>query len=116
MTSGRTKNIEAGSQRRASLETLLCDNGSEFTSKAIGLWSRSSGVTLHFIQLGKPVQSAYVESFNGRFRDACLNQHWFADLGEARQLVAGWRHHYNHVRLHSSLGYVTPAAFLEKAA
>lgn len=108
--------LEELGRKRALPKTLVCDNGSEFTSKAMSLWSQRSGVTLHFIQPGKPVQNAYVESFNGRFRDACLNQHWFADLGEARRLIADWRHHYNHVRPHSSLGYVAPAVFAEKAA
>ena len=108
--------LDALGQKRALPKTLVCDNGTEFTSKAMGLWSKRSGVTLHFIQPGKPVQNAYVESFNGRFRDGCLNQHWFADLGDARGLIANWRHHYNHVRPHSSLGYVAPAAFLKKTA
>ena len=103
-------------QRRALPKTLVCDNGSEFTSKAMFLWSRKAGVELHFIQPGKPVQNAYVESFNGRFRDGCLNQHCFEDLRDAKRIIADWRHHYNHVRPHSSLGYVPPAVFLENAA
>ena len=103
-------------QKRALPKTLVCDNGSEFTSKAMSLWSRKAGVELHFIQPGKPVQNAYVESFNGRFRDGCLNQHCFEDLRDAKRIIADWRHHYNHVRPHSSLGYVPPAVFLENAA
>jgi len=70
----------------------------------------------HFIQPGKPTQNALVESFNARFRDTCLNQHWFRDREDARRVIEAWRHHYNHVRAHSSLGYVPPAVFAKQAA
>lgn len=96
--------------------TLVSDNGSEFTSKAMFFWARERGVRLHFIQPGKPTQNAFVESFNGRFRDACLNQHWFRDLEAARQEIDSWRQHYNEVRPHSSLGYIPPAVFARRAA
>jgi len=95
---------------------LVSDNGSEFTSKAMFFWAWKRGVKLHFIQPGKPTQNAFVESFNGRFRDACLNQHWFRDLESARQEIDSWRQHYNEVRPHSSLGYVPPAVFARRAA
>ena len=108
--------LEELGQRRALPKTLVCDNGSEFTSKAMLVWSRRAGVALHFIQPGRPIQNAYVESFNGRFRDGCLNQHCFVGIGDARRIIDAWRHHYNHVRPHSSLGYVSPMTFLEKAA
>lgn len=97
-------------------KTIVCDNGSELTSKAMFFWSQQSGVKLHFIQPGKPTQNAFVESFNARFRDTCLNQHWFRSLHDARRIINDWRHHYNHVRPHSSLGYVPPAVFAQQAA
>lgn len=96
--------------------TIVCDNGTEMTSKAMFFWSRETGVKLNFIQPGKPTQNAFVESFNGKFRDGCLNQHWFRNLSEARNIIDNWRKHYNEVRPHSSLGYQPPAVFAEKAA
>jgi len=95
---------------------LVMDNGPEFTSKALFFWSRKTGVKLHFIQPGKPTQNAFVDSFNGKFRDGCLNQHWFRDLDDARRIFEGWREHYNAVRPHSSLGYIPPAIFESKVA
>ncbi len=85
-------------------------------SEAMFFWSQRRQVKLHFIQPGKPTQNAFVESFNGRFRDGCLNQHWFRDLADARQIIDAWRQHYNAVRPHSSLGYKPPAWFEEQAA
>jgi len=95
---------------------LVCDNGSELTSKAMFFWSQKSGTKLHFIQPGKPMQNAFVESFNGTFRDNCLNEHWFKNLNDARQIINAWRHDYNHVRPHSSLGYVPPMEYAKRAA
>ena len=74
-------------ERRPLPKTLVCDNGMELTSKAMFSWSARNGTTLHFIQPGKSAQNAFVESCNARFRDNCLNQHWFRDLHEARQLI-----------------------------
>lgn len=71
---------------------------------------------LRFIQPGKPTQNAFVESFNGRFRDSRLNQHWFKDLDDAKRIIADWRKHYNEVRPHSALGYTPPARFEKRAA
>ena len=88
----------------------------ELTSNAMFLWSACSSATLHFIQPGKPTQNAFVESFNARFRDNCLNQRWFRDLHEARQPIENWRRHYNYERPHSSLGYATPAKYATRAA
>ena len=96
--------------------TLVCDNGPEFTGKAMFFWSQRSGVKLHFIQPGKPTQNAFVESFNGKFRDYCLNLHWFASLDDARSTIDHWRDHYNHVRPHRSLGKKPPAVFAREAA
>ena len=97
-------------------KTIVCDNGPEFTSKAMFFWTKESGVKLHFIQPGKPTQNAFVESFNGKFREYCLNLHWFASLKDARSTIHGWRHHYNHVRPHRSLGKKPPAVFAKEAA
>lgn len=95
---------------------LVSDNGTELTSKAMFLWAQRTGVTLHFIQPGKPTQNALVESFNGKFRDRCLNQHWFTSLDDARRSIDAWRTHYNEVRPHSALGYLPPAVFARQAA
>ena len=73
--------------QRAPPETIVTDNGPEFTSKAMFLWSQRTGVPLRFIQPGKPIQNALVESFNGKFRDACLNEHWFIDITDARRSI-----------------------------
>lgn len=103
-------------EQRSLPRTIVCDNGPEFTSKAMFFWSKKYGVTLHFIQPGKPTQNAFVESFNGKFRDYCLNLHWFASLSDARSTIDGWRHHYNHVRPHRSLGKKPPAVFAQEVA
>jgi putative transposase len=97
-------------------KSIVCDNGTEMTSKSMFFWSREKGVQLNFIQPGKPTQNAFVESFNGKFRDSCLNQHWFRSLAEARRIIDEWRTHYNQVRPHSSLGYQPPSVFAKKAA
>ncbi len=95
---------------------IVLDNGPELTSKAMFLWSQRTGVKLNFIQPGKPVQNAFCESFNGTFRDNCLNQHWFMSLKEARSVINEWRRHYNEERPHSSLGYQPPATFAKLQA
>lgn len=94
---------------------IVLDNGPELTSKAMFLWSQKTGVKLNFIQPGKPIQNAFVESFNGRFRDTCLNEYWFTSLDDARRTINEWRHHYNEVRPHSALGYIPPASFARRA-
>jgi putative transposase len=80
------------------------------------IWSRNAGVKLRFIRPGKPTRNAFVESFNGKFRDGCLNQHWFRDLLDARRTISAWVHHYNEVRPHSSLGYKPPAVYAREVA
>jgi putative transposase len=92
-------------------ETLVLDNGTEFTSRAFLGWAEKRGITLHFIDPGKPNQNAFIESFNGRFRDECLNLHWFESLPDARLTIEEWRIDYNEVRPHSSLGNLTPSEF-----
>lgn len=90
---------------------LQVDNGSEFQSKALNLWAHQHQVHLHFIRPGKPVENAFIESFNGKFRDECLNQHWFLSLSEARRIIETWRITYNTARGHRSLNRLTPAQF-----
>ena len=90
---------------------LVIDNGPELISKALDLWAYRRGVRLHFIDPGKPIQNAFIESFNGKFRDECLNEHWFLGLEDARQTIEAWRRDYNAERPHSSLGYKTPEEF-----
>jgi putative transposase len=87
------------------------DQGPEFTGKALDQWAYQNGVELKLIQPGKPMQNGYIESFNGKFRDECLNEHWFTDLAHARELINQWRMDYNENRPHSSLGYRTPLEF-----
>lgn len=95
-------------------KSIISDNGPEFTGKAMAKWSESTGVIHHFIEPGKPTQNAYIESFNGRIRDECLNMYWFSDLKEARRIIEEWRKDYNTNRPHSALKYKTPAAFKEE--
>ncbi len=90
---------------------LVCDNGPEFTSQVLDQWAYERGITLQFIRPGKPIENAYVESFNGRLRDECLNENWFATLDDARVTIERWRQEYNAGRPHSSLGDRTPAEF-----
>jgi putative transposase len=105
------RTLDALAVSRGLPEKIVSDNGPEFTSKAMFLWSQSTGVKLHFIQPGKPTQNAFVESYNGKFRDACLNEHWFVTIADARRTIETWRIHYNTVRPHSSLGNKTPEQF-----
>ena len=92
-------------------ETIVVDNGSEFTSKALDQWAWQRGICLHFIQPGKPVQNAFVESMNGKFRAECLSQSWFTSLGDAQRIISQWRDDYNRVRPHKSLGGMTPEQY-----
>ena len=71
---------------------------------------------LHFIRPGKPIENCFVESFNGKFRDECLSEHWFRDIAHARRIIEAWRRDYNEVRPHSALGNVPPREFAERAA
>lgn len=90
---------------------IAVDNGPEFVSKALDAWAYQNGVQLEFSRPGKPTDNAFAESFNGRFRDECLNQHWFASLEEVQQTVEAWRIEYNTVRPHRALSQQTPAAW-----
>ena len=99
-------------ETRGAPEGLVVDNGPEFTGKALDAWAHRHGVQLHFIRPGKPIENAYVESFNGKFRDECLNENWFTDVDDARIKIEAWRQDYNEMRPHSSLGNLTPAQFV----
>ncbi len=103
--------LERVAARRPRPRQLVLDNGPELAGATLDRWAAEHGVELRFIDPGKPVQNAIVESFNGRLRDECLNEQWFLSLPDARRLIEDWRHDYNHERPHSALGYQTPAAF-----
>ena len=90
---------------------IRTDQGPEFTGKALDQWAYEKGIELRLIEAGKPTQNAYIESFNGKFRDECLNEHWFKTLAEAREIISLWRQDYNQARPHSALDYQTPAEF-----
>ncbi|AJX56678.1 integrase core domain protein [Burkholderia mallei] len=95
-------------------KAVRTDQGPEFTSRALDQWAYANGVTLKLIQAGKPTQNAYIESFNGKFRDECLNEHWFTTLAHARAVIAAWRQDYNEQRPHSALNYLAPSEFAAK--
>jgi putative transposase len=99
------------SERGAYPQTLVMDNGPELTSLAVLAWSSRTRVQLHYIAPGRPTQNAFIESFNGKFRDECLNDNIFSSLAEARKIIESWRFHYNHFRPHQSLGQLTPIEF-----
>ena len=90
------------------------DNGPEFTSRAFLAWTSLHGIRHILIQPGRPMQNGYIESFNGKFRDECLNEQWFQSLPQARDCIAEWRKDYNEVRPHSSLGRIPPAQFAQQ--
>jgi putative transposase len=94
---------------------IVSDNGTEFVSRAILRFAEDTGIEWHYIAPGKPIQNAFVESFNGRLRDECLNEHAFASLAEARRIIEAWRTDYNTVRPHSSLGGLTPSTFASRS-
>ena len=91
--------------------TIRTDQGPEFTCRALDQWAFEHGVELRLIQPGKPTQNGFIESFNGRFRDECLNEHWFSDVNHARKTISEWRQDYNECRPHSTLNYQTPSEF-----
>ena len=90
---------------------VVSDNGTEFTSNAILAWADENAVEWHYIAPGKPMQNGFVESFNGRLRDECLNEHLFDGLADARRIIAAWRADYNEERPHTSLDGLTPSEF-----
>ncbi|MBB6188011.1 transposase InsO family protein [Rhodanobacter sp. MP7CTX1] len=92
------------------------DNGKEFCGRAVLTWAHGRGVTLRLIEPGKPNQNAYIESFNGRLRDECLNEHWFTSMAHAKVVIEAWRREYNEERPKKSLGGLTPAAYALRLA
>lgn len=110
------RELEAVIARRGRPAMIVSDNGTELTSRAVLDWTNRSGVEWHYIAPGKPTQNAFVESFNGRFRDECLNEEVFTSLAEARILIERWRLDYNQVRPHSAHGGLTPQAALMRSA
>jgi putative transposase len=109
-----TRVLDQAARFRGYPKAIRTDQGPEFTGKALDQWAYKHGVQLKLIQAGKPTQNAFIESFNGRFRDECLNDHWFTTLAEARILIVAWRRDYNLHRPHSALDYLTPAEFAAK--
>jgi len=107
--------LDAVVAERGAPQTIKVDNGSEFISKAMDRWAYEHGVELDFSRPGTPTDNAKVESFNGRFRQECLNEHWFLSLADARSKIADWRRYYNESRPHSALQWATPAEFARQA-
>jgi putative transposase len=104
--------LDAANQERGCLpESITVDKGSEFCSRALEAWAMTNQVQLCFIRPGRPVENGFIEDFNGRLRDECLNVEWFASLEDARRKLAKFREHYNRERPHSSLADRTPSAF-----
>ncbi len=95
---------------------ITIDNGPEFADQLLDAWAYAHSVTLDFIEPGKPTQNGYLECFNGKFRDECLNMHWFASLAQARARIQDWKKEYNDARPHSALQHLAPAVFAHTLA
>jgi len=106
--------LDRAARFRGYPQAIRTDQGPEFTGKALDQWAFQHGVELKLIQAGKPTQNAFVESFNGKLRDECLNEHWFHSLDHAGAILRQWRQDYNEHRPHSMLGYKTPAEAAEE--
>jgi putative transposase len=106
--------LEALSAHRPLPKAITVDHGTEFTSKALDEWAYRRGVTLDFIRPGKPVENAFIESFNGRLRDECLNVYAFESIAHAQAIINAWRADYNHHRPHGALGHLTPSEYAEQ--
>jgi putative transposase len=111
-----TRILDGICAQRGTPAVIRTDNGAEFTGKAMLNWAHRRGVALRLIEPGKPNQNAYVESFNGRLRDECLNEHWFMSLAHARALIEAWRREYNDERPKKSLGGLTPSQYAKQLA
>lgn len=98
--------------KRGMPKSISVDNGPEFAGHVLDQWAFENGVKLNFIRPGKPVENAYIESFNGRFRDECLNENWFTNLRDAQEKIEAWRIDYNRHRPHTSLGGLSPEEFV----
>jgi putative transposase len=109
------RTLDRLSEERGLPKAIVCDNGPEFQGQALDFWAHRHGVALSFIQPGKPVQNAFIESFNGKLRDECLNENYFTSLIDAKTTIEAWRRDYNDTRPHSSLGDLTPTEFAMKS-
>jgi len=107
-----TRVLEQLCSVRGAPVVIQSDNGPEFTSQAMDQWAYAHGVRLQFIEPGEPIRNAFIESFNSRLREECLNEHVFVSLDDARRKIEQWRIHYNRERPHSSLGYLPPEEFV----
>ena len=106
-----TRLLDQAALLRGYPKAVRTDNGPEFTSRVFLAWTQIHGIRHILIQPGQPTQNAYIESFNGKFRDECLNEHWFVNLCQAKATISAWRHDYNEVRPHSSCQRMPPTAF-----
>ena len=111
-----TRVLDRVAIKRGLPDSITVDNGPEFAGRTLDLGAYARWVHLHFVDPGKPVQNAYIESFNGRLRDECLNEHWFMSLPEARSVAEAWRDDYSAVRPHNAVGNRTPEEFAERVA
>ena len=111
-----TRVLDRLSLSRGLPKVIRSDNGKEFCGKAMVEWAHARGVDLRLIEPGKPNQNAYIESFNGRLRDECLNEHWFTTLLPARTIIETWRREYNEERPTRTLGGLTPASYAKRMA
>ncbi len=111
-----TRILERLSVTRGLPKVIRTDNGKEFCGRTMLTWAHTRNVMLRLIEPGKPNQNAYIESFNGRLRDECLNEHWFLNLAHARTLIETWRREYNEERPKKALGGLTPAAYARQLA
>jgi putative transposase len=111
-----TRIMDGICSQRGKPTMIRTDNGPEFTGKAMLTWAHRNGIALRLIEPGKPNQNAYVESFNGRLRDECLNEHWFTSLAHARAVIEAWRREYNEERPKRVLGGRTPAEYAKHLA
>lgn len=109
-----TRELDRLIAERGAPSTIVSDNGTEFTSMAILRWVQETGIDWHYIAPGKPTQNAFIESFNGKLRDECLNETLFSSMTEARSTLEDWQEDYNTHRPHSALGNLTPREFAEK--
>ena len=111
-----TRILDRLAKSRGLPRIIRTDNGKEFCGRAMLTWAYQNDVNLRLIEPGKPNQNAYIESFNGRLRDECLNEHWFLNLAHAQTLIEAWRREYNEERPKKALGGLTPAAYAKQLA
>jgi putative transposase len=106
--------LERLAELRGLPRSITVDHGPEFQGQVLDAWAYGRSVHLSFIGPGKPNENAYIEGFNGKFRDECLNEHWFITMAQARRVIENWRIEYNTERPHSSLGELTPEEYAQR--